>query len=285
MFLPKITDKYLTTNMKKELLNNKVLRENYENFRRLVEYSTLGSNIMAEAGEENQNDPTNAANPSISGDGMADPMAGGDPSMGGGMDAGMGGDPSMMGGAPSGPDAMGGDTSMDGGEAQPPQGFNPQGGEQEQLGATPETDPNQEEEEVIDVDDLTNSQEETEKKIDALSDKFERLIGMLDGFEKQIDSSNERMETLRAEIEKRNPTPVEKMSIRAKNSYPFNITPDEYWKDKEATSNYSPEDDNNGADDPVYQITKDDIDNISDWNSIYKSLDDKHSSLRDLFGY
>lgn len=285
MFLQKITDKYLTTNMKKELLNNKVLRENYENFRRLVEYSTLGSNVMAEAGEENQNDPMNDANPSMGGNGMADPMAGGDPSMGDGMNAGMGGDPSMMGGAPSGPDAMGGDPSMDGGEAQPPQGFNPQGGEQEQLGATPETDPNQEEEEVIDVDDLTNSQEETEKKIDALSDKFERLIGMLDGFEKQIDSSNERMETLRAEIEKRNPTPVEKMSIRAKNSYPFNITPDEYWKDKEATSNYSPEDDNNGADDPIYQITKDDIDNISDWNSIYKSLDDKHDSLRDLFGY
>ena len=285
MFLQKITDKYLTTNMKKELLNNKVLRENYENFRRLVEYSTLGSNVMVEAGEENQNNPTNGANPSIDGNDMADPMAGGDPSMGGDMNAGMGGDPSMMGGAPSGPDAMGGDPSMDGGEAQPPQGFNPQGGEQEQLGATPETDPNQEEEEVIDVDDLTNSQEETEKKIDALSDKFERLIGMLDGFEKQIDSSNERMETLRAEIEKRNPTPVEKMSIRAKNSYPFNITPDEYWKDKEATSNYSPEDDNNGADDPVYQITKDDIDNISDWNSIYKSLDDKHGSLRDLFGY
>lgn len=285
MFLPKITDKYLTTNMKKELLNNKVLRENYENFRRLVEYSTLGSNVMAEAGEENQNDPMAGADPSMGGDGMAGQMAGGDPSMGGGMDAGMGGDPSMMGGAPAGPDAMGGDPSMDGEEAQPPQGFSPQGGEQEQLGATPETDPNQEEEEVIDVDDLTNSQEETEKKIDALSDKFERLIGMLDGFEKQIDSSNERMETLRAEIEKRNPTPVEKMSIRAKNSYPFNITPDEYWKDKEATLNYSPEDDNNGADDPVYQITKDDIDNISDWNSIYKSLDDKHDSLRDLFGY
>ena len=117
MFLQKITDKYLTTNMKKELLNNTVLCENYKNFRRLVEYSTLGSNVMAEAGEENQNDPTNGANPSIGGNDMADPMAGGDPSMGGDMNAGMGGDP-----------------SMDGGEAQPPQGFNPQGGEQEQLG-------------------------------------------------------------------------------------------------------------------------------------------------------
>lgn len=280
--------------MKKEILENKILRENYESFRRLVEYTNAGpSGVMAEAGDENQPDPMDGPDPSMGGGAPAgpDPMAGGDPSMGGGMDAGMGGDPGMMGGdpsmggAPAGPDAMGGDPSMGGGEAQPPQGFSPQGGEQEQLGATPETDPNQEEEEVIDVDDLTNSQEETEKKIDALSDKFERLIGMLDGFEKQIDSSNERMETLKAEIEKRNPTPVEKMSLRAKNSYPFNITPDEYWKDKEATSNYSPDDDNNGADDPVYQITKDDIDNISDWNQIYKSLDDKHDSLRDLFGY
>ena len=280
--------------MKKEILNNRILRENYESFRRLVEYTNAGpSGVMAEEGDENQPDPMDGPDPSMGGGAPAgpDPMAGGDPSMGGGMDAGMGGDPGMMGGdpsmggAPAGPDAMGGDPSMGGGEAQPPQGFSPQGGEQEQLGATPETDPNQEEEEVIDVDDLTNSQEETEKKIDALSDKFERLIGMLDGFEKQIDSSNERMETLKAEIEKRNPTPVEKMSLRAKNSYPFNITPDEYWKDKEATSNYSPDDDNNGADDPVYQITKDDIDNISDWNQIYKSLDDKHDSLRDLFGY
>ena len=278
--------------MKKEILNNRILRENYESFRRLVEYTNAGpSGVMAEAGDENQPDPMAGGDPAMGGAPSGpDPMAGGDPSMGGGMDPAMGGgDPGMMGGDPSmgggDPGMMGGDPSMEGGEAQPPQGFSPQGGEQEQLGATPETDPNQEEEEVIDVDDLTNSQEETEKKIDALSDKFERLIGMLDGFEKQIDSSNERMETLKAEIEKRNPTPVEKMSIRAKNSYPFNITPDEYWKDKEATSNYSPEDDNNGADDPVYQITKNDIDNISDWNQIYKSLDDKHDSLRDLFGY
>lgn len=279
--------------MKKEILNNRILRENYESFRRLVEYTNAGpSGVMAEAGDENQPDPMAGGDPAMGGAPSGpDPMAGGDPSMGGGMDPAMGGgdpgmmggDPSMGGGAPQDPGMAGGDPSMEGGEAQPPQGFSPQGEQPEQLGATPETDPNAEEEEVIDVDDLTDSQEETEKKIDALSDKFERLIGMLDGFEKQIDSSNERMETLRAEIEKRNPTPVEKMSIRAKNSYPFNITPDEYWQDKEATSNYSPEDDNNGADDPVYQITKDDIDNISDWNAIYKSLDDKHDSLRDLF--
>lgn len=281
--------------MKKEILNNRILRENYESFRRLVEYTNAGpSGVMAEAGDENQPDQMAGGDPAMGGGAPAgpDPMAGGDPSMGGGMDPSMGGDPGMMGGdpsmgggAPQDPGMAGAEPGMEGGEAQPPQGFSPQGEQPEQLGATPETDPNAEEEEVIDVDDLTNSQEETEKKIDALSDKFERLIGMLDGFEKQIDSSNERMETLRAEIEKRNPTPVEKMSIRAKNSYPFNITPDEYWQDKEATSNYSPEDDNNGADDPVYQITKDDIDNISDWNAIYKSLDDKHDSLRDLFGY
>lgn len=275
--------------MKKEILKNKILRENYESFRRLVEYTNAGpSGIMSEDGEENQPN-MEGPNQAMGAQQGGPDMSSADPSMGGEMGQGMdGGDmfgegPSMAGGQ-GGPEMGVPDQAMDGANAQPPQGFNPQG-EQEQLGTTPETDPNEEEEEVIDVDELTNSQEETEHKIDALSDKFERLFGILDVFEKQINSSNERMENLKAEIEKRNPTPVEKMSIRAKNSYPFNITPDEYWKDKEATSNYSTEDDKNGAEDPIYQITKDDIDNISDWNEIYRSLDDKHSSLRDLFKY
>ena len=90
---------------------------------------------------------------------------------------------------------------------------------------------------------------------------------------------------LKAELEKRNPTPVEKMSLRAKNSYPFNVSPDEYWDEKQQTSNYSPDDDNNGVDDPQYQITKSDIDDISDWNSIAKSLDDENIPLKDMFGF
>ena len=83
------------------------------------------------------------------------------------------------------------------------------------------------------------------KTVEVLSSKMSKEIaniltneGYIDGFEEKINASNERMDTLKAEIEKRNPTPVEKLSLRSKNSYPFNVSPEEYWKDKEMTSNY-----------------------------------------------
>ena len=259
--------------MDKKFLKENNLMESYKRYRQILEYTTAGGSYSID--EDDIEEPEMGADPAMGGG--ADPSMGGaptDPAMGGGADPSMGGaptDPAMGGGA---------DPSMGGGV----QGLNPQVDSQMDggLGATQETDPNAEEEEVIDVDDLTHSQEETEKKVDALSDKFERLMGMLDSFESQIDSSNERMESLRAEIEKRNPTPVKKMSLRAKNSYPFNISPDEYWADKQATSNYSPDDDNNGVDDPQYQITKSDIDNFSDWQSIAKTMDDDNLTLKDM---
>ena len=91
------------------------------------------------------------------------------------------------------------------------------------------------------------------------------------------------MEALKAEMEKRNPTPVEKLSLRSGNGYPFNQTPDEYWKEKEATSNYSTEDDENGVNDKIYQITKDEIDNFNDYGNISKSFDEY--DIRNMFGY
>ena len=192
-------------------------------------------------------------------------------------------DPNAMGGAPADPNAMGGDPGMNGGGVE---GFNPQGadpnamgGDPSMMGGAPEED-----EEVIDVDELVDKQDETADKIDKLASSFDKLLDKMNDFQSMVDSSNERIEGLKAEIERRNPTPVEKLSLRSGNGYPFNQTPDEYWQTKQATSNYSTEDDNNGADDPQYQITKDEIDNFNDYASISKSLDDDYG-LRDMFGY
>ena len=87
--------------------------------------------------------------------------------------------------------------------------------------------------------------------------------------EKNPDLNYEYLEN---ELKKRNPTPMEKMSNRAANSYPFNVSPKEYWDEKEKTSNYSTEDDNNGADNE-YTITVGDVSG-SDWKSISDSIDD-----------
>ena len=220
------------------------------------------------------------------------PMPGGDPGMGGapGPDAGgapmPGGDPGM-GGAP-GPDAGGAPADM-GGEPAPGgvEGFQPQGAEQQPIvpqdggeGAPGE------DEDIINVDDLTDSQEHTEKKVNHLTSKIEDLIGMIDKFKADIDANNEHIEQLKQEFEKRNPTQVEKMTLRANKGYPFTDTPEDYWDRKEAEGTYSPEPDNNGIDDQRYQITKNDIDNVNDWNSIYKSIKngDFHQDLSNILG-
>lgn len=198
----------------------------------------------------------------------------------------------MAGGAPApegDPNAVG--APVDGGQA--PQGFEPQGVDPNAgLDGMGGTDPNaapaeSEDEEVINVDDLTNSQEETEQKVDALSHKFEKLMGALDSIEKRIDSidthTNEYLGSLKAEVEKRNPTPMQRLTMRSTKSSPYSMTPNEYM-DKYAPENYSDESDNNGADDPQYKITKADIDNFTDYNSIAKEFDGK-MGLRDILNF
>ena len=264
--------------MDKKFLKESGLMESVKRFNQILEYTNAaGAFTIDEAGEEDMNDPNAGQmpqqDPSMGGE--MPPMDGGDAPDGGQM-------PPMDGGAA--PQGDGGQMPQmdDASDAAAPEGFAPQGGDEQMP---PMEDG--EEEEVIDVDELTDAQEETEDKIDKLSSKFEKLLSKIDSFESQIDASNEKIEALKtdikAEIEKRNPTPVEKLSLRSKDSYPFNVTPEEYWKEKEATSNYSTEDDENGANDRVYQITKDEIDNFNDYANISKTFDDY--DIRNMFGY
>ena len=94
------------------------------------------------------------------------------------------------------------------------------------------------------------------------------------------------VEELKQEIEKRNPTPIEKLNMRAANdSYPFNISPESFWKEKEATSNYRI----GGEDEPdavQYTITQGDIDDITDFQKISKDLSDSNfnQNLMNIFG-
>jgi TolA-binding protein len=185
----------------------------------------------------------------------------------------------------------GSDPNM-GGE-QGAEGFNPQGadmnggldgmgGDLNQGGALQSDDV------VIDVDDLTKSQEEAEKKIDRMNDKFEKLMGAVNTLIKQNAERDakekEAQLQMKAELDKRIPTPQQRMSMRSTKSSPYSMTPNEYMNNY-APENYSDADDNNGADDMQYQITKDDIDRFTDYNSIMKDLDVEHQGLKDILGF
>ena len=264
--------------------NNSEFLKKYK--RCLYEYvNAAGSYDVSEEGEEEMGGAPMDGDPAMGGE---DPNAGmegmgGDPSMGGG-------DPSMGGGDPS---MGGGDPSMGGGQS--PEGFNPQGGDpnagMEGMGGDPGMDGGetmQSDDEVIDVDDLTKSQEQAEKKIDKMNDKFEKLMGAVETLIAQ-NKEMERREAeakaeFQAELDKRIPTPQQRMSMRSTKSLPYSMSPNEYMNNY-APENYSDADDNNGADDAQYQITKDDIDRFTDYNSIAKDLDIEHQGLRDILGF
>ena len=259
-------------------------REILEKYRRcILEYTNAaGAYNLPEEGEEPMG---------------GDPAAmGGDPAAMGGDPAAMGGDPAAMGGDPA---AMGGDPAAMGGGAE---GFEPEGGDQnggiDGMGGDPAAmggdpaamggDTMQDNDEVIDVDELVKSQETAEKKIDKMNDKFEKLMGAIESLITQNKEQERReMEAkadFKAEIEKRLPTPQQRMTMRSTKSSPYSMSPNEYMNNY-APENYSDEDDNNGADDMQYKITKGDIDSFTDYNSIAKELDIEHQGLRDILGF
>jgi hypothetical protein len=287
--------------MSKEIYESKVAKDAAKRFRMLCEYMYM---TEEGEGEEAPADPSAGMDPSAGG-APADPSAGGAPGgdMGGapteggapgfnpqdgaGADPSAGMDPSM-GGASADPSA-GMDPSMGGMPGDPSAGMDPSMGGMPgdpSMGAGPM----QPEDEVIDVEELTNSQEQTEEKVDdiqvTMEKGFEKLLGIVGKLDKMIDASTNNMEAIKREIEKRNPTPMEKLNMRAANdSYPFNVKPNDFWKEKEATSNYRV----GGEDEPdavQYTITQGDIDGVSDFGRISQELNDSdfNQNLLNIFG-
>lgn len=156
-----------------------------------------------------------------------------------------------------------------------PEGFNPQ----DDAPMEPPMDANgadsmQPDDEVVDVSSLTDAQEDTEKKVDKLDSRFDKVIHAIGKFEELIRQNDEKLDKLKTEFEKRNPTQLEKLSMQTAKSYPFNLNPEGYWKDKEATSNYRVDGDDNGKEQGQYTITANDINGTSNWKEVSDSMDD-----------
>lgn len=277
--------------MDKKFLEEKGLLEEAKRFNYIMEYVTGGDNSIEEV--DGNGDGLDDAT------GMADPAAGG---------AAMGADPMAGGAMPADPNAATGADPMAGGAAPAPgagpnatqgvPGFDPQVQPEGETGdvaatasesfdeATPDTgtEGNGEEEEVIDVDELVDGQKRNEDAISQLTDKFERFLEKFSEFQGELKSNAEFMKNLESEFEKRNPTSVEKLTMRSLQSKPFQETPEEYMEN-DAPENYSPEDDQNGVGEPRYTITRDDVRNATDYSSIAKTLrDNENSTLKTLLG-
>jgi hypothetical protein len=139
---------------------------------------------------------------------------------------------------------------------------------------------------TIDIDGLTKAEDKLNIKQNQIGrdmakvdDRISTLIDTIKNLQTALDSNNSELEALKAEFEKRNPTQTEKLNLRSLDSYPFNVKPNDYWKEKEETSNYRVGGDNMEVADQ-YDLHQSDIDDVSSWKDIADSLDD--SDLTDL---
>lgn len=144
-----------------------------------------------------------------------------------------------------------------------------------------ETEEMEPEDEVIDVDDLTQSQEATEYKIDGVDDRLSQIYAVVQKFSDQLEQQQQSIMNLKDEFEKRNPTQTEKFNIRSQASGPYNQTPGDYWdKFEEENPNYEVIRDNDVSpadEQDKYEIKKSDISglnmkNISDTLNIDQNL-------------
>jgi hypothetical protein len=216
---------------------------------------------------------------------MGDPMAGG---------AGAPGSDPNGGGMPPAPDAMGGDPNGGGMPPGPDDGMggDQMGGEMPGMDDIEEGEP-EEEDDVIDVDDLTKAQEKTNDKVNSVGkdlgkvdSKIQKLLGAIESLEGMFDKNNQEIADLKAEFEKRNPTQTEKLNLRSLDSYPFKIRPTDYWKEKGENSNYSAYADNEEPTTQEYVITNNDVDDFNEREiaDSFSVPDELEQDIKRIFG-
>ena len=128
----------------------------------------------------------------------------------------------------------------------------------------------------LDVTELVKGSQEAKASADEANAKIERLLGMVDKLENQLSSMGQisaKIDGLEKELEKRVPTPDEKVELRSMDSYPYNIKLSDFWADhKDSPYDAGQNDDEEGKDEEGnYVLTQDDVDNF-DANNIKQSF-------------
>jgi hypothetical protein len=249
---------------------NKSLTEDYKKrFHRLCEMTFIGNSGIVESDDDN--------NGQGGGDSAVDDVE--SMGQGGGDNQDMGGAPDM-GGIPDMPgteggDGMGGAPDMNGapdmgGEGNTPEGFSPQ----EPAADAPESEVAPEDD-VVDITALIDAQDDITAKVDMFDEKFTNAMKHLEAFSELIKDNSKKINDLKIEFERRNPTQTEKLGLQTTKSYPFNQSVNDFWDKKERTTNYSTDNDENGIHQGQYVITSNDVNGAVDWKTISDSLDDE----------
>ena len=88
---------------------------------------------------------------------------------------------------------------------------------------------------------------------------MEELLSKLSDLESQVtdmDGVINKIDDLEKEIERRNPTPVERLEMRSMDSFPYSVKLTDFWKDKEGYEATEQEEE--------FTLTQSDVDNFDE---------------------
>lgn len=96
----------------------------------------------------------------------------------------------------------------------------------------------------LDVTELVKGSEEAKASADAANAKIDQLMGMVNNMTSQLqsmDAISNKIDSLENELEKRAPTPEEKIEMRSLDSYPYNIKLSDFWSEQEGQYDIIPD--------------------------------------------
>lgn len=125
----------------------------------------------------------------------------------------------------------------------------------------------------LDVTQLVQGTDEAKASADAATNKMEDLLIKFGEMQSQLanmENISKKIDNLETQIEKRNPTPVEKLEMRSFDSYPYNLKLTDYWSEKEGAYNML----DKGNEEEEYTLTQNDIDSEYNEPQIKSSFDE-----------
>ncbi len=129
--------------------------------------------------------------------------------------------------------------------------------------------------EELDVTELVASTDEAKAAAADANNKVDQLMGMVSKLEAQLGDINAigvKIDNLGHELEKRAPTPEEKIEMRSLDSYPYNLKLTDFWKTKEGKYDVMNNDESD-VEPTEYTLTRDDVNSDYSESRIKSSLD------------
>ena len=133
---------------------------------------------------------------------------------------------------------------------------------------------------------MVKGSEETKVSVDNANEKITQLMDMVGKLETQLHSMEEiskKIDFLELELEKRAPTPEEKIEMRSLDSYPYNIKLTDFWATQKGQYDVLGMEDKEEEEEKEYTLTQDDIEADYSASDIKSSFDIEKEEDEDTF--